>query len=418
MADIKLTYKGSTIAELSATGNKTLKTSGKYCEGDIGVEYTKPSGGGELEPIAGVNFIDYDGKILSQWTPADVFDATELPPNPDHSSDITWAGVTIPLTAQGWNWTLADIQELIYNDPTETLYVGQNYATSDNCVYLCVSLDDSTLNPRVTTAYTSGVTYTIDWGDGTTETFLNTVIHTYATAADYAIKISQSRVTNFFVIQGSTTYGTSIFGMKGSVSYLVENMNYTKCLRKIFLCERVRINNLNYCPNLESVSISTFTQFGLNTYTLCGNLSLKSITLLNDYNVLADYALQNTPNLTRISLPKQVDNGIGASCFEGKTIESFIVPLGANNLNANAFAEVYKIKRIKFLTSTPPNAASYTWYNGLPYFTKFYIQKGSYSSYSTATYYPPVSSYTYVEYGADGETVHLPTGEEEPITEE
>ena len=45
MADVTLTYKGSTIAEMNDTGSKTLKTSGKYCEGDIGVSYVKPEGG-------------------------------------------------------------------------------------------------------------------------------------------------------------------------------------------------------------------------------------------------------------------------------------------------------------------------------------------------------------------------------------
>lgn len=45
MADVTLTYKGSTIAEMSNTGSKTLKTAGKYCEGDIGVSYVKPEGG-------------------------------------------------------------------------------------------------------------------------------------------------------------------------------------------------------------------------------------------------------------------------------------------------------------------------------------------------------------------------------------
>ena len=45
MADVTLTYKGSTIAEMNNSGTKTLKTSGKYCEGDIGVSYVKPEGG-------------------------------------------------------------------------------------------------------------------------------------------------------------------------------------------------------------------------------------------------------------------------------------------------------------------------------------------------------------------------------------
>ena len=47
MSDVTLTYKGATIAELNASGNKTLKTSGKYCDADIQLEYVK-SGGYEI----------------------------------------------------------------------------------------------------------------------------------------------------------------------------------------------------------------------------------------------------------------------------------------------------------------------------------------------------------------------------------
>lgn len=44
MADITVSYKGNTIAEVSASGTTTLGTSGKYCEDDISIAYTKPSG--------------------------------------------------------------------------------------------------------------------------------------------------------------------------------------------------------------------------------------------------------------------------------------------------------------------------------------------------------------------------------------
>lgn len=57
MADVTLTYKGSTIAEMDATGTKTLKTAGKYCEGDIGISYVKPSGGGSAPEIPDSAFV-------------------------------------------------------------------------------------------------------------------------------------------------------------------------------------------------------------------------------------------------------------------------------------------------------------------------------------------------------------------------
>lgn len=45
MADVEVSYKGSTIATMNASGTKTLETSGKYCEDDITVQYTKSGGG-------------------------------------------------------------------------------------------------------------------------------------------------------------------------------------------------------------------------------------------------------------------------------------------------------------------------------------------------------------------------------------
>ncbi|MBQ1410846.1 MAG: hypothetical protein IIY94_06200 [Oscillospiraceae bacterium] len=44
MTDVTLSYKGQTIGELNDSGNKTLKTAGKYCEADIELYYAKPSG--------------------------------------------------------------------------------------------------------------------------------------------------------------------------------------------------------------------------------------------------------------------------------------------------------------------------------------------------------------------------------------
>lgn len=57
MSDITISYKGSSIATMDATGTKTLLTEGKYCEDDITVEYVKPSGGSEYEDFSGGNIL-------------------------------------------------------------------------------------------------------------------------------------------------------------------------------------------------------------------------------------------------------------------------------------------------------------------------------------------------------------------------
>ena len=41
---VTVKYKDSTIAELTNTGSKTLKTAGKYCEADIVVDHVKDAG--------------------------------------------------------------------------------------------------------------------------------------------------------------------------------------------------------------------------------------------------------------------------------------------------------------------------------------------------------------------------------------
>ena len=48
MADITLSYKGSTIAEISDSATKTMNTAGKYCEDDITLVYVKPQAGAQF----------------------------------------------------------------------------------------------------------------------------------------------------------------------------------------------------------------------------------------------------------------------------------------------------------------------------------------------------------------------------------
>lgn len=47
MAEVTINYKDAAIATMDASGTKTLQTQGKYCEDDIEVVYSRPSGGGE-----------------------------------------------------------------------------------------------------------------------------------------------------------------------------------------------------------------------------------------------------------------------------------------------------------------------------------------------------------------------------------
>ena len=72
MADVNIKYQGTSIATIDASGSKTLQTSGKYCEGDITVEYTdpeKPTQAKSATPTETAQDITPDsGKVLSVTT--------------------------------------------------------------------------------------------------------------------------------------------------------------------------------------------------------------------------------------------------------------------------------------------------------------------------------------------------------------
>lgn len=58
MPDINISYNGSSIASMSASGTKTLQTSGKYCEDDITITYVSPGGGGGVTPSGSITITE------------------------------------------------------------------------------------------------------------------------------------------------------------------------------------------------------------------------------------------------------------------------------------------------------------------------------------------------------------------------
>ena len=68
MADITLSYKGSTIATMSASGSKTIQTEGKYCEDDISLAYISANPNDTSEPALPavykrLEYLDYQPSI-------------------------------------------------------------------------------------------------------------------------------------------------------------------------------------------------------------------------------------------------------------------------------------------------------------------------------------------------------------------
>lgn len=75
MADVNITYKGSSIATMDADGAKTLNTKGKYCKDDITVQYAKPSG---IEPVEKTwNIVPAHVQAFLNWAAANPYDPSD-----------------------------------------------------------------------------------------------------------------------------------------------------------------------------------------------------------------------------------------------------------------------------------------------------------------------------------------------------
>lgn len=70
-------------------------------------------------------FIDFDGTPIRSYSNNQIQSLTSLPPVPNHTND------DIPLTSQGWNWSLYSIK--LYNSkyPNTMITVGPQYCTTD-----------------------------------------------------------------------------------------------------------------------------------------------------------------------------------------------------------------------------------------------------------------------------------------------
>lgn len=90
-------YKGNTIASITTDSSKTLKTSGKYCEGDIVVENVQDGGGGGKAMVETFCYDNTANQFLSDtWSPSTrAKDTTPIPYTGNASAVEVQSGTTL-----------------------------------------------------------------------------------------------------------------------------------------------------------------------------------------------------------------------------------------------------------------------------------------------------------------------------------
>lgn len=394
-------------------------------------------GGGAAEPERDVNFIDYDGTIVHSYTAEEFAELTALPDNPSHDG----------LTAQGWNWSLADAKAYVAD--YGKLWVGQMYITDDGKTRIYIKLEEGRLSPYLGIAVDGSVD--VDWGDGSahdtmTGSGLTTVIstqHTYAAAGEYVIALD---VIGSMYLQGTddlnagseVLWNNIISAGNGKL-----NRVYQSAVQKVEIGSNTNIGNYAFyiCPNLESVTIPKDVTMQNNAFWYCYSLKsitipsgvsrvysftfgycqgLKSIALSKiqtfDYN-----AFQNCNALTSITLPPNLENLpttvfqncsallnivipdqialIGNQAFQTcQSLSNVTIPNNVTSIGSNVFSDCRGLGFIKFKGLTPPTIRNSNAFQGLPSDCVIYVPRGTLSAYKSATNYPSSSTYTYVEY--------------------
>lgn len=395
------------VESLSVTQNGTYTAPSGKAYSPVTVNVS--GGGGDTNPTASkkqINFIDYDGTIRYSYTSAEWANVTALPSNPSHSG----------LTAQGWNWTKAQIDAQLTAIPNGDVWVGQMYITSSGDTEIDVIFADSArLDPIMTIAVNG--TITVDWGDNTTPdtvtgTSLTTrqaVPHTYASVGSYMIKIH--------VVSGSFQfYGTTAYTLLRKNATQNENRVYSNTIRAVRFGSGVTsIGGSAFinCYSLESITIpSSVTSIGSSAFQYCsllasivfpsGATSIGSSALNYCYSLasvaiphittISNNTFYNCYALASLTIPNSVTS-IGSSVIQYCwSLASVTIPSGVTSIRDSAFYNCYGMAEYHIKPTTPPTLGTNA-FQGIVSDCKIYVPSASLEAYQTAENWSTYASY-------------------------
>jgi len=312
-------------------------------------------GGGTIKPNARLVLIDYDGSIVDSYTQSEINALSALPANPDHSGD------EIPLTSQGWNWTLTEIREQLTAMPEQVVYVGNTVIPTDGKTHILIYIDPVTpTNNRsmglvFSQSKANGVT--VDWGDESTpETYSGAGTksneHLYAEPGWYDITLTATNGT--VLLTGSSgSNGNSIFGPRSNARSYRRTM-----VREVYVGTGLKTSGyqidsyvFNSCYSLKTITLPD-TVKSVGTYLFQDCYSLTSVIIPRSMDISSGNMFYTAYNLNTISMPPTVEL-IGTSVFYNcYNLEHVTIPKDCFLNNNYAFYNCYKLKKLFIPQST------------------------------------------------------------------
>ena len=294
-----------------------------------------PTGGGSVSvPPKEVNFYDYDGTITNSYTAEDFASLASLPKNPKHTG----------LTAQGWNWTLADAKA--YVAKYGKLNIGQMYVTTSGDTEIDIQLGIGRNKPYL--GCCPNGTVEIDWGDGSahdtltgtsTSTDMLIIQHTYPDTGEmFTIRLHMESGELGFRGSSSNTTGSQVI-YNGTIGSTNGQRAYQNAVKEIRFGSHVTSINdyaFQYCYSLASVTIpESVTSISSNAFQYC--YLLASVTIPEGVTSIGNYAFDNCTSLTSVTIPEGVTS-IGSYAFHNcYLLASVTIPEGVTSISSNAF---------------------------------------------------------------------------------
>ena len=342
---------GVTVSPLSVTDNGTYTAPSGTAYSPVMVNVS--GGGGGPSTDAQVIFYDYDGTVVESYTAAEFGELTALPANPSHTG----------LVAQGWNWTLTQIQDYLADYPDGDVNVGQMYITESGNTEIDIELKEDALNPYLVIAPNG--TVIVDWGDGSvTDTLIGTSLtakkivgHIYPSAGDYTISLS--------VQSGSFTFYQNSNSNAGVLNLSETGDNRSRVYADDIVAVRlgngvtsIGNNAFNNCHALTSLTIpSGVTRIG--TYAFQNCYALTSLTIPSGVTSIVSSTFPYCHALTSLTIPSSVTS-IGANAFQScYALTSLTIPSSVTSIGNNAFQSCYALTSLTIpssVTSIGPNA--------------------------------------------------------------
>ena len=291
-----------------------------------------------------VIFYDYDGTVVASYSAADFANLSAMPANPTHAG----------LTAQGWNWSLADAKT--YVAANGKLNIGQMYITSDGKTRLYCVIPKDNLILDLYLYLDEDTELDIDWGDDSEhETWTYDEgeaykLHTYSDGGNYTVAITVVQ-GGFGLADSDGRYGNRLKRVEfGSGVTTIDYQTFYECnaLSSITIPNSVASIDegaFSNCSALSSITIpDSVTSIGVNAFYECSALSF--IAIPNSVTSIDGNTFERCSALSSITIPDSVDS-IGEYAFSGcSSLSSITIPDSVTTIWGNAFYECSALSSI------------------------------------------------------------------------